>query len=63
VFAQMVVEVCKKYIPSMAQGFNDRRVELIIGDGFAFIEQHANEFDVIITDSSDPEGKANISPL
>jgi len=52
----MVVEACKKFIPSMAQGFDDERVELMIGDGFAFIDEHVNEFDVIITDSSDPEG-------
>jgi spermidine synthase len=55
----VVVETCKKYLPTMSQGFSDERVELKIGDGFAFIEEHSNEFDVIITDSSDPEGDAN----
>ena len=29
-----------------------------IGDGFKFLEDYKNTFDVIITDSSDPEGPA-----
>ena len=29
-----------------------------IGDGFKFLEDYKNQFDVIITDSSDPEGPA-----
>ena len=52
----MVIEACKKYLPTMACGFDDPRMELLVGDGFAFMEQHTNEFDVIITDSSDPIG-------
>ena len=30
---------------------------LHIGDGLAFVREHPGEFDVIITDSSDPIGK------
>jgi len=51
-----VVEVSKKYLPFMAKGFNDPKVNLFIGDGFEFIKNHPGEFDVIITDSSDPIG-------
>ena len=40
----------------MARGFDDEKVNLFIGDGFEFMRNHKNEFDVIITDSSDPEG-------
>ena len=40
----------------MAKGFDNEKVHLIIGDGFEFLNNHKNEFDVIITDSSDPEG-------
>jgi spermidine synthase len=29
-----------------------------VGDGFKFLDDYKNEFDVIITDSSDPEGPA-----
>lgn len=53
-----VVELSKKYLPNMACGFNSPKLTLTIGDGFAFMKQHAGEFDVIITDSSDPIGPA-----
>lgn len=40
----------------MAESFGDRRVTQYIGDGLVFMEKHESEFDVIITDSSDPIG-------
>ena len=46
----------KQFLPSMAKGFDSEKLELYIGDGFEFLKNHRNEFDVIITDSSDPEG-------
>ena len=51
-----MIEACRRYIPSMAVGFDNSKVELFVGDGFQFMENHVNEFDVIITDSSDPIG-------
>lgn len=42
----------------MSVGFNHPNVETIVGDGFKFLEDKKNQFDVIITDSSDPEGPA-----
>jgi spermidine synthase len=53
---ERVVEVSKKFLPFMAKGFEDSKVTLHIGDGFEFIKNHPAEFDVIITDSSDPIG-------
>jgi len=53
-----VVELSKKYLPSMACGFDSPKLQLTIGDGFEFMKQHEGEFDVIITDSSDPIGPA-----
>lgn len=41
----------------MAKGLSNPKVDLHIGDGFEFIKKHSNQFDVIITDSSDPVGK------
>lgn len=55
---QMVIDVSKKFLPGVACGFDDPRVRVHIYDGFKFLDEHANEFDVIITDSSDPEGPA-----
>ena len=51
-----VIEVSKKYLPFMAKGFDDPKLTLHIGDGFEFMKNHPSEFDVIITDSSDPIG-------
>lgn len=51
-----VVELSKQYLPWMACGFNNPKLQLHIGDGFEFLKTHREEFDVIITDSSDPVG-------
>ena len=40
----------------MAAGLSHPKVTLYIGDGFEFMKNHHNEFDVIIADISDPEG-------
>jgi spermidine synthase len=42
----------------MAKGFDSEKLNLFIGDGFQFLKDNQNQFDVIITDSSDPEGPA-----
>lgn len=54
----LVVELSKKYLPNMACGFDSPKLTLTIGDGFEFMKNHVGEFDVIITDSSDPIGPA-----
>lgn len=56
---EAVPRVSKLYLPHMAAGYDDPRVTLHIGDGFKFLADRKNEFDVIITDSSDPVGPAN----
>ncbi|KAI9754943.1 MAG: putrescine aminopropyltransferase [Chaenotheca gracillima] len=55
---EAVIRVSKKYLPGMAVGFQHPNVKTHIGDGFKFLADKKNEFDVIITDSSDPEGPA-----
>lgn len=55
---EAVPRVSKKYLPSMAVGFQHPKVRVHIGDGFQFLKDYKNSFDVIITDSSDPEGPA-----
>lgn len=55
---ERVVDLSKKYLPFMACGFDSPKLHLTIGDGFEFMKNHENEFDVIITDSSDPIGPA-----
>ncbi|XP_016940024.2 spermidine synthase [Drosophila suzukii] len=53
-----VVELSKQYLPEMACGLENKKLKLTIGDGFDYMKKHKNEFDVIITDSSDPIGPA-----
>lgn len=42
----------------MAVGFEHTKSKVHVGDGFKFLNEYKNAFDVIITDSSDPEGPA-----
>ena len=51
-----VIAASKKYLPSMACGFDDPRVNLHIADGSVFIKDRQKYYDVIIVDSSDPIG-------
>lgn len=55
---EAVIRVSKKYLPGMSIGYQHPKTETYVGDGFKFLEDRKNEFDVIITDSSDPEGPA-----
>ncbi|PIC48568.1 hypothetical protein B9Z55_007489 [Caenorhabditis nigoni] len=55
---EMVIDVAKKFLPGMSCGFSHEKLDLYCGDGFEFLKNHKNEFDVIITDSSDPVGPA-----
>lgn len=48
-----VVDLTKKYLPSMACGFASPKLTLTIGDGLEFLKQHEGEYDVIISDNSD----------
>lgn len=58
-----VVELSKKFLPFMASGFDSPKVHLTIGDGFEFMKNHREAFDVIITDSSDPIGQSSLSTI
>ncbi|AUC61512.1 spermidine synthase SpeE [Cyanobacterium sp. HL-69] len=50
-----VVEACKEHLPEMHQGsFDDPRLELVIGDAFNVLDNSEAQWDVIISDLSDP---------
>eukprot|EP00048_Salpingoeca_helianthica_P009814 m.140738 g.140738 ORF g.140738 m.140738 type:complete len:170 (-) comp14955_c0_seq2:36-545(-) len=51
--------MAKKHFPAMAVGFESPKATVHVGDGLAFMRAHPAEFDVIITDSSDPIGPAS----
>lgn len=53
---EQVIEVCKKYLPKTACGFDDERVKVHIQDGLKFVRHCENQYDLIIVDSTDPFG-------
>eukprot|EP00659_Diplonema_papillatum_P012610 gene12610-19530_t len=56
---KMVPQISKKFYPKLSCSFNDPRATVHIGDGFKFLEDKKAMYDVIICDSSDPEGPAS----
>ena len=55
-----VIKVSKQFLPSLACGFDDPRIRVHIGDGYAFVLEKKKEYDVIIVDSSDPVGPGDV---
>lgn len=54
-----VIEMTKKFFPKFSNSLNDKRVVLKIDDGFKFLSQQKNRYDIVIVDSTDPETIAN----
>ncbi|MCQ4324583.1 polyamine aminopropyltransferase [Stutzerimonas stutzeri] len=56
-----VVEMCKTFLPNHSAGaFEDPRLNLVIDDGMHFVATTEETFDVIISDSTDPIGPAEV---
>lgn len=53
---EMVVEVCKKYLPFTSSKLDDPRVHIHYEDGVRFVRSCEDEYDLIIVDSTDPFG-------
>ena len=53
---EKVVEVCRKYLPSVASGLGDARVTIHYEDGLRFVRKPVSAYDLIIVDSTDPFG-------
>lgn len=53
---ELVVEVCRKYLPQTACRMDDPRVHIHYEDGLKFIRSCENEYDLILVDSTDPFG-------
>ncbi len=52
-----LVEIAKKYLEVIHRGsFNDPRSKVVIMDGFKFIEESNDQYDVVILDLTDPHG-------
>ncbi|MDO5519103.1 MAG: polyamine aminopropyltransferase [bacterium] len=53
---EMVVNVCKEYLPLTSCSMEDPRVHITYQDGLKFVRRRQNEYDLIIVDSTDPFG-------
>jgi spermidine synthase len=53
-----VIEASKKYLPEIAVGLSDPKVEVIVDDGIKHIQETKNHYEIIIVDSTDPVGPA-----
>lgn len=54
-----VTEVCQKFFPEVSSGLNDPRVSIIFEDALKYVTNlKPGSFDLIICDSTDPEGIA-----
>lgn len=57
---EAVIRLSKKFLRGMSVGFEHPNVTALVEDGFKYLADRKNEFDVIITDSSDPDGPAEV---
>ena len=56
---QSVIDLCRQWMPMVSEdAFEDPRLNLVIGDGAAFVKETDRAFDMIIVDSTDPTGPA-----
>lgn len=58
---QAVIDLAKTYLPAHSAGaYDDPRANIVIGDGFDFVQTTTERFDVIISDSTDPLGPGEV---
>ncbi|MBT6313122.1 MAG: polyamine aminopropyltransferase [Alphaproteobacteria bacterium] len=56
-----VVDISRAHMPEISDGaFDDPRTNLIIGDGAKFVAETDQRFDVIMIDSTDPQGPGEV---
>lgn len=55
---EAVIRLSKKFLPGMSVGFQHPSVQVFVDDGFKYLQENKGQYDVIITDSSDPDGPA-----
>lgn len=53
-----VVELSRQYFPKFGDPWSDPRATLLVRDAFGYLEENPGQFDVIISDTTDPIGMA-----
>jgi spermidine synthase len=55
----LVIEACRQHLPTIGTAWNDPRLEVIVGDGVAYVrDDDLPPFDLIFLDGCDPVGPA-----
>ena len=52
----MVIDVCKKYLPTLSCELDNPKCEILVEDAIEYIKDKENMFDIILIDSTDPMG-------
>jgi spermidine synthase len=56
-----VIDLCRTHLPALSAGaFDDPRARIVIADGARFVKECADRFDVVIVDSTDPQGPGEV---
>lgn len=53
---EVLLNVCREYFPKTTSAFDDPRINIICRDGLRFLRGRNAEYDLIISDSTDPFG-------
>ena len=54
----LVLDGCRRHIPSTASALDDSRVQVTVADGVRFVAETDERYDLVIVDSTDPIGPA-----
>ena len=58
---QQVIDMCIEYLPNHSAGaYNNPKANIVIADGVDFVNECSEQFDVIISDSTDPMGPGEV---
>lgn len=56
-----VIDMCRTYLPGHSSGaFDHPKSNIVIGDGFRFVQECEESFDAIVCDSTDPVGPGEV---
>lgn len=52
----MVIDVCKKYLPTISCELDNPKCEILVEDAIEYIKDKENMYDIVLIDSTDPMG-------
>ena len=55
-----VIEISRRFFPTLSASFEDPRAIVVNEDGYRYVQDYEDEFDVVIVDSTDPVGFAHV---